>query len=71
MKMHIPICHHKTSCTKKLLSLVPHNVTHNFYMPLEYQTLYFFKVDINFFVPSQRICVYTYHIHTHNCAVRA
>lgn len=70
--MDIPICEHKTTWAKKLLSLVPHNVISNFYMLLEYQTLYFFKKNNSFICTfSKNMCVYTYHIHTHNCAVRA
>lgn len=74
--MHIPICEHKMTWVKKLLSLVPNNVTSNFYMLLRVPNIvifFFFKVNINFFVPSQRICVYVYvyHIYTNNCALRA
>lgn len=70
MKMHIPLCEHKMTWVKKLLSLVPHNVASNFYMLLRVpNTVLKKKVNIHFFVPSQRICVcvYAYHIY---CSLR-
>lgn len=49
MKIYILIREYKmTWGKKKIAQSVPHNVASNFCMLLEYQTLQFFKVNINF-----------------------
>lgn len=60
MKMHIPLCEHKMTWVKKLLSLVPHNVASNFYMLLRVPNIVLKKkklIFISLYLLKEYVCV--------------
>lgn len=65
--MHIPICEHKMTWVKKLLSLVPNNVTSNFYMLLRAPNIVIFFLKklilISLYLLKEYVCMCMYTIY--------